>query len=475
MPDALPAQGRPRSRCRQLAATAPAWSSCRTTRATATPIKAPDRRRFGRRRADAPRLARRADRQQPGRRQRPRHAAGLRAAVHRRAVRATVDGRARFERKLYVIRKRVEHAVDRAEDQRALAPLRSTSSACRRNTLIYKGMLTARQLDPMFPDLADPRSAVGARARAPALQHQHVPVVAARAPVPLRRAQRRDQHAARQHQLDARARRPARRATCSATTCSKLLPVIREGGSDTATFDNVLELLVMAGRSLPHAMLMMIPEPWSNHESMSPERKAFYEYHSCLMEPWDGPASIAFTDGTMIGAVLDRNGLRPSRYYVTKDDLVDHGVRGRRARHPAGGHRWSRAGCTRAGCSSSTPPRAASSTTRRSSTSWRRSSRTASGSTDTSSTSTTLPARARRAARPRDGASAGSRRSATRTRTCASCWRRWRPTAKSRSARWAPTRRWPCSRTGRSCSTTTSSSSSRRSRTRRSTRSAKSW
>src|SRR6188768_4524307 len=102
----------------------------------------------------------------------------------------------------------------------------------------------------------------------------------------------------------------------------KLLPIIREGGSDTATFDNVLELLVQAGRSLPHAILMMIPEPWSGNAEMSPDRKAFYEYHSSLMEPWDGPASIAFTDGTMIGAVLDRNGLRPSRYYVTKDDLV---------------------------------------------------------------------------------------------------------------------------------------------------------
>src|SRR5262249_1232206 len=89
-----------------------------------------------------------------------------------------------------------------------------------------------------------------------------------------------------------------------------------------ATFDNVLEFLVMAGRSLPHAILMMIPEPWSGHDSMSPDRKAFYEYHSSLMEPWDGPASIAFTDGTVIGAVLDRNGLRPSRYYVTRDDLV---------------------------------------------------------------------------------------------------------------------------------------------------------
>jgi glutamate synthase (ferredoxin) len=87
-------------------------------------------------------------------------------------------------------------------------------------------------------------------------------------------------------------------------------------------FDNCLEFLVLAGRSLPHVVMMMIPEPWSNHKSMSDEKKAFYEYHSNLMEPWDGPASIGFTDGFQIGAVLDRNGLRPSRYYVTKSDLV---------------------------------------------------------------------------------------------------------------------------------------------------------
>ena len=111
-------------------------------------------------------------------------------------------------------------------------------------------------------------------------------------------------------------------ATLFGDDIKKILPVINPNGSDSAMFDNCLELLVLAGRSLPHAMMMMIPEPWSNHESMNDEKKAFYEYHSCLMEPWDGPASIAFTDGTQIGAVLDRNGLRPSRYYVTKDDLV---------------------------------------------------------------------------------------------------------------------------------------------------------
>ena len=102
----------------------------------------------------------------------------------------------------------------------------------------------------------------------------------------------------------------------------KVIPVINTDGSDSAMFDNCVELLVMAGRELPHAMMMMIPEPWENHESMDAERRAFYEFHSCLMEPWDGPASIAFTDGIRIGACLDRNGLRPSRYYVTKDDLV---------------------------------------------------------------------------------------------------------------------------------------------------------
>ena len=119
-----------------------------------------------------------------------------------------------------------------------------------------------------------------------------------------------------------RAREGLLRSDLLGDDLKKILPIIREGGSDTATFDNVLEFLVMTGRSLPHAILMMIPEPWSGDETMRPELKAFYEYHSSLMEPWDGPASIAFTDGTVVGAVLDRNGLRPSRYYVTKDDLV---------------------------------------------------------------------------------------------------------------------------------------------------------
>ena len=102
----------------------------------------------------------------------------------------------------------------------------------------------------------------------------------------------------------------------------RLFPICTPGASDSASFDEVLELLHMGGRSLPHAVLMMIPEAWENHTEMEQKRRDFYRFHSATMEPWDGPACVVFTDGTMIGATLDRNGLRPSRYYVTKDDLV---------------------------------------------------------------------------------------------------------------------------------------------------------
>src|SRR6187549_642059 len=102
----------------------------------------------------------------------------------------------------------------------------------------------------------------------------------------------------------------------------RLSPIVTPDASDSATFDEVLELLHLGGRSLPHAVLMMIPEAWENHGEMDPARRAFYEFHSTLMEPWDGPALVSFTDGTVIGAVLDRNGLRPSRYWITEDGLV---------------------------------------------------------------------------------------------------------------------------------------------------------
>ena len=119
-----------------------------------------------------------------------------------------------------------------------------------------------------------------------------------------------------------RARQGVMRSQLFGNEFTKAFGLIDPITSDSGMFDNVLELLTLAGRSLPHAMMMMIPEAWQNHPLMDPKRRAFYEFHSCLMEPWDGPASIAFTDGRYIGAVLDRNGLRPSRYYLTTDDRV---------------------------------------------------------------------------------------------------------------------------------------------------------
>jgi glutamate synthase (NADPH/NADH) large chain len=219
---------------------------------------------------------------------------------------------ASFERKLYVIRKRIEHAVENKHFY-----VVSLSS----KTLTYKGMLTADQIESMYPDLSDPdlESAL-------ALVHQRFSTNTFPS-WPLAHPYRYVAHNGEINTLRGNINwMKAREALCRSDVLGddlrKILPIIREGGSDTAIFDNVLEFLVMAGRSLPHALLMMIPEPWQAHESIGAARKAFYEYHSSVMEPWDGPASIAFTDGTVIGAVLDRNGLRPSRYYVTKDDLV---------------------------------------------------------------------------------------------------------------------------------------------------------
>ncbi len=228
--------------------------------------------------------------------------------------------RAKAERKLYVIRKRIEHAVDTLK-MAALSRRVFYVVSLSANTLIYKGMLTARQLAPMFPDLNDPdlQSCL-------ALVHQRFSTNTFPS-WPLAHPYRYIAHNGEINTLRGninwmRAREGLLQSDLLGDDLKKLLPIIREGGSDTATFDNVLELLVMGGRSLPHAVLMMIPEPWTGNPEMDPARRAFYEYHSSLMEPWDGPASIAFTDGTVIGAVLDRNGLRPSRYYVTKDDLV---------------------------------------------------------------------------------------------------------------------------------------------------------
>ena len=228
---------------------------------------------------------------------------------------------AAFERKLFVIRKRIEHAVDALDvipaADRQFFYVVSLSS----RTLIYKGMLTASQMGGMFPDLADP-----ALDSALALVHQRFSTNTFPS-WPLAHPYRFIAHNGEINTLRGninwmKAREALLQSDLLGEDLKKIVPIVREGGSDSAIFDNVLELLVMAGRPLPHAILMMIPEPWQNNDAMDPSLRAFYEYHASLMEPWDGPASLAFTDGTVIGAVLDRNGLRPSRYYVTKDDLV---------------------------------------------------------------------------------------------------------------------------------------------------------
>ena len=225
---------------------------------------------------------------------------------------------AAFERKLYVIRRLVEKRVSRsAIPGRTHFYVPSLSH----KTIVYKGMLNAPQLREFYPDLQDPAmtSALGmvhsrfSTNTFPSWSRAH----------PYRYISHNGEINTLRGNINwMHARQSMMRSGLFGEDLQKILTVVDTDGSDSGMFDNVLELLTLAGRELPHAMMMMVPEPWSRHETMSAEKKAFYEFHSCLMEPWDGPASIAFTDGVRIGATLDRNGLRPSRYYVTKDDLV---------------------------------------------------------------------------------------------------------------------------------------------------------
>ncbi|HSE32085.1 MAG TPA: glutamate synthase large subunit [Pyrinomonadaceae bacterium] len=222
-----------------------------------------------------------------------------------------------FERKLCIIRKRISKAAKRGIHERGMFYVSSLS--CR--TIVYKGMLTANQLAAFYPDLRD----AGVES-ALALVHSRFSTNTfpswARAHPYRYVAHNGEINTLRGNINWMRARESKFQSRFFGGELQKILPVIDNDTSDSGMFDNVLEVLTLTGRSLPHAVMMMIPEPWTGNGSMSEEKKAFYEYHSCLMEPWDGPAAIAFTDGIRIGAVLDRNGLRPARYYVTKGGLV---------------------------------------------------------------------------------------------------------------------------------------------------------
>ncbi len=230
---------------------------------------------------------------------------------------ATADQNA-FERKLFVIRKRVEHEVHALKlDDHAQFYLPSLSS----RTIVYKGMLLANEVGTYYRDLQD-ESVVSALA----LVHQRFSTNTFPAwdlAHPFRMiAHNGEINTVRGNVNWMTARHEAMRSALLGEDLDKLWPLIDDGQSDSACFDNALELLVAGGYSLPHAMMMLIPEAWASNTLMSEERRAFYEYHAALMEPWDGPAAVAFTDGRMIGATLDRNGLRPARYLVTDDDHV---------------------------------------------------------------------------------------------------------------------------------------------------------
>ncbi|MCR8844183.1 glutamate synthase large subunit [Paenibacillus sp. SC116] len=223
-----------------------------------------------------------------------------------------------FERKLYLIRKRAEQAI-RYTNEEGADTFYIPSMSCRK--IVYKGMLTTEQVGHFYLDLQNPSLET-----AIALVHSRFSTNT------FPSWERAHPYRFMIHNGEINTLRGnvnwmnARQTLCQSEVfgaeLEKIKPVINPDGSDTAMFDNTFEFLYLSGRSLPHVAMMMVPEPWSNHESMDAAKRAFYEYHSCMMEPWDGPAAMAFTDGVQIGAILDRNGLRPSRYYVTKDDLI---------------------------------------------------------------------------------------------------------------------------------------------------------
>jgi len=211
-----------------------------------------------------------------------------------------------LERLAFCLRKRIEHTM----------PIYIPSLSSR--TIVYKGMLTTGQLEEFFPDLSNPQVESSL-----ALVHSRFSTNTFPS-WPLAHPYRYIAHNGEINTVKGnrnwmRARETLLQSDLIPGDLKRLFPIVNNSGSDSASFDEVLELLYLGGRSLPHSILMMIPEAWENHATMSQERKDFYAFHSALMEPWDGPACVTFTDGKQVGAVLDRNGLRPSRFWVTDD------------------------------------------------------------------------------------------------------------------------------------------------------------
>ena len=226
---------------------------------------------------------------------------------------------AAFDRKLYVVRKQIENEVGRATGILDGSHFYMPSLSAR--TLIYKGLLLPGQMAGYYRDLGDPEfvSAI-------ALVHQRFSTNTFPS-WPLAHPYRYIAHNGEINTINGnrnwmRAREASLTSNILGDDLPKLFPLVGASGSDSATLDNAVELLLAAGKPLAHVMMTLMPEAWSGNDLMNPARRAFYEYHACLMEPWDGPAAVAFSDGVQIGAILDRNGLRPARYTVTKDDFV---------------------------------------------------------------------------------------------------------------------------------------------------------
>ena len=226
-----------------------------------------------------------------------------------------------FNRRLYLVRQRAENELEFGQGVPEAARDEFYVCLLSTNRMVYKGMLTPPQVRAYFPDLSDP------------LYESQFAIVHSRFStntMPSWRLAHPYRYLAHNGEINTlrgnrnwmRARYGSLHSDVFGDEMNKMYPILTDTGSDSATLDNALQFLSVNGRKIEHSILMLVPEAWQNNALMDPDLKAFYEYHACLMEPWDGPANIAFCNGDKIGAVLDRNGLRPSRYFVTKDDHV---------------------------------------------------------------------------------------------------------------------------------------------------------